>query len=157
MAGKNGAAGVEDAASWPRIFFRPREVSGKGLMGRGSPGNFGLGGRMTRGVAGEARFGVALLDATWGKGIGADRGFCDCGGTAAGVTVTGLADEDGGIIAGTCASVFSVDGDDDLFADTTGGTFESEGASGDGKGVDDGLIADGVAGCASREIANGEI
>ena len=100
--------------------------------------------RTTRGATGETRFGALLLDAV----AGVERDFCDRGDTGAEATVTFLADE--GIMAGTCAGVFSLAGGDGFLGDAMGGDFVSD-------GVDDALLTGGTAGCASSEIANGEI
>ena len=136
--GANGADGVGAAASWSHGFFEPREMSGKGPIERDLPaGKLGFGGGAT----------VARCDS------GAERGFCDWSSTGADATGVGLVDEGAGIIAGTGASVFSVNRGDALVG-AMGGTFTAKGGC---DGTDDGLFADGAAGCASSDIANGEI
>jgi hypothetical protein len=160
LAGTNGAVGVGAAASWSHGFFGPFEISGKGWTERNFPGKPGLGGGTTGGTnsAGEASFGALLLNmrgATVAAAAGGDaeRGFCDCGDIGADVTGNAFADKGPGIMAGTGASVFSVDAADGLPADVSGGNFASD-------GVDDGLFADGAAGgafSAFSEIENGEM
>lgn len=73
---------------------------------------------------------------------GAAGGLCDWG--------AGLADDGAGLIGGTCAGVLPVEGGESLAGDAMGGTLAR-------KGADDGFFADGTAGCASSDIANGEI
>ena len=103
--------------------------------------------RTTLRAVAEARFGALLLDAIEGTGI--ERAFCDCADTRAEATLTGLAGDGVGIIAGHWAGGFSAAGADDLLGDAMSGAFPD--------GVEDGLITGGTSGCASSDIANGEI
>lgn len=68
-------------------------------------------------------------------------------------TGAGLVDEGTGIIARTGARVFSLVGGDALVG-AMGGTLTAKRGR---DGADDGLFADGAAGCASSDIASGEI
>jgi hypothetical protein len=158
-ADANGADGVGAAVSWSHGFFEPREMSGKGPTERDLPaGKLGFGRGTTGGTnaGGDARFGALLFNST-GVTVarfdsGAERGFCDWSNTGVDATGAGLVGRGAGIIAGTAARVFALVGGDALVG-AMGGTFTAKGGC-DGA---DGLFADGAAGCASSDIANGEI
>lgn len=154
MAGTNRVAGSGAAATCSHGFFRTFEISGGGWTGRDLPVKFERSGLATGGTkaAAEAKFDALMLDAIGGAVFGteAERGFCDCDDTEADVSAADLADEGAGIIGGPDASVFSVERDDGLLGDATGGTFASDGA-------DSGVLTGGTCCCASNEIANGEI
>lgn len=93
---------------------------------------------------GECRFGALVLDAAGARGFerGTVRGLCDWG--------AGLADDDAELTGGPCAGVFPVEGSEGLPDGAMDGVLGRE-------SVDDELFADGTAGCASSDIANGEI
>jgi hypothetical protein len=103
-------------------------------------------------AAGEASFWAA------GLGSGVEKGFCDWGDAGAAVTEANLVDAGAGMMGGTGASVFSVDRGTGLVGDAMDGVITEESVrNGATDGEDDGLFADGTAGCASGDIANGEI
>jgi len=91
---------------------------------------------------GECGFGALVL-AAGARGFerGTARGLCDW--------AAGLADDDAELTGGTCTGVFPVEGSEGL----PDGAMDVLGR----ESVDDELFADGTAGCASSDIANGEI
>lgn len=103
-------------------------------------------------AAGEASFAAA------GMGSGVEISFCDRGDAGAVVREADLVDAGTGTVVGAGASVFSVAAGTGLAGDAMGGAFTGEsvrnGATG---GQDNGLFAGGTAGCASSDMANGEI
>lgn len=133
---------------------------GKGPAERDLPvGELGFGVGTTGGAnAGrDARFGALLFNSTevivTRLDSGAERGFCDWSNAGGDATGAGLVDAGAGIKPGTGARVFSLVGDDFL-AGVMGGTFAAKGGC---DSADDGLFGDGAAGCASSDIASGEI
>ena len=124
-------------------------------MGRDLPGRFecGCGPASGRAAAAEARFATLLLVATGATGLGraAVGGFCDEGKMRADGILGGLAGEGIPITDGTGARGFSMNGGEGLAGDAMGGTRASD-------DVDDESFTDETAGgCASNDIANGEI
>lgn len=135
-------------------------MSAKGPAERDLPaGKLGFGGETTGGTnaGGDARFGALLFNFT-GVTVarfdsGAERGFRDWSNTGGDATGAGLVDAGAGIRVGTGARVFSIVRGDFLVG-AMGGTFAAKGGC---DGADDGLFGDGAAGCASSDIASGEI
>jgi len=110
------------------------------------------------GVRGGTSAAAEASFAAVGMGSGVERGFCDWGDAGAAVRKADLMDASAGTVVGAGASIFSFAAGTGLAGDAMGCAITGESVgNGATDGEDDGLFADGTAGCASRDIASGEI